>query len=123
MPEYLAPGVYVEETSLSSDNMSFDTLNLPVAQVADLKKLCQYIEKGYALTTAANNHTISITKGIAVLFAGSPGTGKTLAAEILASKVGMPLFKIDLSQIVNKYIGETEKNLGKIFEQAEEAGM
>ncbi len=49
--------------------------------------------------------------GISVLFAGPPGTGKTMAAEVLAAKLGLPMYRIDLSQVVNKYIGETEKNL------------
>jgi hypothetical protein len=57
--------------------------------------------------------------GISVLFSGPPGTGKTMAAEVLADTLKLPMFRIDLSQIVNKYIGETEKNLKKIFDAAE----
>jgi hypothetical protein len=57
--------------------------------------------------------------GISVLFAGPPGTGKTMAAEILAVKLGLPMYRIDLSQVVNKYIGETEKNLKRLFDLAD----
>jgi hypothetical protein len=57
--------------------------------------------------------------GISVLFAGPPGTGKTMAAEILASELNLPMYRIDLSQVVNKYIGETEKNLKRIFDAAD----
>jgi ATP-dependent 26S proteasome regulatory subunit len=57
--------------------------------------------------------------GISVLFAGSPGTGKTMAAEVLASELDLPMYRIDLSQVVNKYIGETEKNLKRIFDAAD----
>jgi len=57
--------------------------------------------------------------GLAVLFCGSPGTGKTMAAEALAEALDLPLYRIDLSQVVNKYIGETEKNLAKVFDAAE----
>ena len=57
--------------------------------------------------------------GLAVLFCGSPGTGKTMAAEALATALTLPLYRIDLSQVVNKYIGETEKNLARIFDVAE----
>ena len=57
--------------------------------------------------------------GISVLFAGPPGTGKTMAAEILAIKLGLPMYRIDLSQVVNKYIGETEKNLKRLFDTAD----
>jgi ATPase family protein associated with various cellular activities (AAA) len=59
--------------------------------------------------------------GLAVLFCGPPGTGKTMAAEALAAELALPLYRIDLSQIVNKYIGETEKNLKRIFDAAEAA--
>jgi len=57
--------------------------------------------------------------GLSVLFTGAPGTGKTMAAEILSRDLNLPLYKIDLSQVINKYIGETEKNLKKVFEFAE----
>ncbi len=57
--------------------------------------------------------------GISVLFAGSPGTGKTMAAEVLAAELGLPLYRIDLSQVVNKYVGETPKNLKRIFDAAD----
>jgi DNA polymerase III delta prime subunit len=57
--------------------------------------------------------------GLTVLFAGPPGTGKTMGAEILAAGLDLPMYRIDLSQVVNKYIGETEKNLKRIFDAAE----
>ncbi len=56
--------------------------------------------------------------GVAMLFAGPPGTGKTMAAEVIAADLGLDLYKIDLSTIVSKYIGETEKNLERIFTEA-----
>ncbi|WP_426594435.1 ATP-binding protein [Cellulomonas sp. McL0617] len=57
--------------------------------------------------------------GICALFSGSPGTGKTLAAHVVADSLGMDLFQVDLSAVVDKYIGETEKNLERVFTQAE----
>lgn len=60
--------------------------------------------------------------GISALFAGASGTGKTLAAEILAHELRLDLYRIDLSQVVSKYIGETEKNLRRVFDIAEEGG-
>ncbi|SNS94926.1 ATPase family associated with various cellular activities (AAA) [Micrococcales bacterium KH10] len=57
--------------------------------------------------------------GIAALFSGGPGTGKTLAAHVVADALGMELMQVDLSSIVDKYIGETEKNLEKVFSAAE----
>jgi SpoVK/Ycf46/Vps4 family AAA+-type ATPase len=60
--------------------------------------------------------------GISVLFAGASGTGKTMAAEVLANELNLDLFRIDLSQVVSKYIGETEKNLRRVFDAAEGGG-
>jgi len=60
--------------------------------------------------------------GIGVLFAGESGTGKTMAAEVIANELQMNLYRIDLSQVVSKYIGETEKNLSRLFDAAEDGG-
>jgi len=60
--------------------------------------------------------------GISALFAGASGTGKTMAAELLAQELRLDLYRIDLSQVVNKYIGETEKNLRRVFDAAEAGG-
>lgn len=59
--------------------------------------------------------------GISALLYGPPGTGKTMTAEALANDLGMPMYRVDLSQVVNKYIGETEKNLKQLFDAAEAA--
>ncbi|KEF42618.1 MAG: ATPase AAA [Cyanobium sp. CACIAM 14] len=61
--------------------------------------------------------------GLAALFAGPPGTGKTMAAEAMAIALQLPLYRIDLSQVVNKYIGETEKNLRTLFDAADAADI
>jgi hypothetical protein len=58
-------------------------------------------------------------RGIAALFSGSPGTGKTLAAHVVAAELGLDLHTVELSSIVDKYIGETEKNLERVFNEAE----
>ena len=60
--------------------------------------------------------------GISVLFAGESGTGKTMAAEVIANELGLLLYRIDLSAVVSKYIGETEKNLRRLFDAAEDGG-
>jgi len=62
---------------------------------------------------------LASSAGITALFAGEPGTGKTMAAEVIAGELGLDLYKIDLSTIVSKYIGETEKNLERIFAEAQ----
>ncbi|MCC6444419.1 MAG: ATP-binding protein [Armatimonadetes bacterium] len=60
--------------------------------------------------------------GISALFSGASGTGKTMAAEVLANELGLDLYRIDLSAVVSKYIGETEKNLKRVFDAAEGGG-
>jgi SpoVK/Ycf46/Vps4 family AAA+-type ATPase len=60
--------------------------------------------------------------GVSALFAGESGTGKTLAAEVLAAELHLDLYRIDLSAVVSKYIGETEKNLRRVFDAAEDGG-
>jgi hypothetical protein len=60
--------------------------------------------------------------GVSALFAGASGTGKTMAGEVLANELGLDLYRIDLSQVVSKYIGETEKNLRRVFDAAESGG-
>lgn len=62
---------------------------------------------------------LASSRGVTVLFAGSPGTGKTMAAEVISAELGLDLYKIDLSTVISKYIGETEKNLEQIFAEAE----
>ena len=61
--------------------------------------------------------------GLAALFAGPSGAGKTMAAEVIAAEASLPLYRIDLSQVVNKYIGETEKNLRRLFDAADAADV
>ncbi|WP_142458992.1 AAA family ATPase [Geodermatophilus aquaeductus] len=61
--------------------------------------------------------------GVAALFSGPSGTGKTFAAEVLAADLALDLYRVDLSQVVSKYIGETEKNLRRIFDAAEAGGV
>ena len=56
---------------------------------------------------------------MSILFYGAPGTGKTMAAGVMANALGMPLYRVDLSQLISKYIGETQKNIGKVFDAAE----
>jgi SpoVK/Ycf46/Vps4 family AAA+-type ATPase len=60
--------------------------------------------------------------GVSALFAGDSGTGKTMAAEVIAAELRLNLYRIDLSAVVSKYIGETEKNLRRLFDSAENGG-
>jgi hypothetical protein len=100
-----------------------DELMLPAAQAAQIEELT------VAMTNLTRVHYEWGTArawnegGLACLFAGPPGTGKTMAAEAIAEKLSLPLYRIDLSQVVNKYIGETEKNLRRLFDAADSADL
>ena len=101
---------------------TWDDLVLPEPQLEQLR----------ALVAAARHRTMVLDEwgfaarsarglGTAALFTGASGTGKTLAAEVVATTLGLDLVVVDLSQVVSKYIGETEKNLRRVFEAAEDS--
>ncbi|RFC36144.1 MAG: ATPase family associated with various cellular activities (AAA) [Candidatus Nitrotoga sp. SPKER] len=85
-----------------------------VSHVRNRLKVCD--EWGFASKSARG-------MGLSTLFAGESGTGKTMAAEVLANELHLDLYRIDLSSVVSKYIGETEKNLRKVFDAAEDSGV
>jgi len=85
-----------------------------------LKEICSQVKNHYRVFTEWGfDRKFSYGKGLSVLFTGPPGTGKTMAAEVIAKELSHDMYKIDLSGVVSKYIGETEKNLSKIFKEAE----
>lgn len=98
-------------------------LVLPEAALSSLRSIAAqvrqrtrvYREWGFAERSARG-------LGISALFAGGSGTGKTLAAEVLANELQLDLYRIDLAALVSKYIGETEKNLARVFAAAERSG-
>jgi ATPase family associated with various cellular activities (AAA)/Winged helix domain, variant len=94
-------------------------LVLPDRQRETLGSISAYLRhRDRVLTEWGYEKTVARTQGLKVLFAGESGTGKTMAAEVLAGELGLELFRVDLATIVSKYIGETEKNLDRIFEAA-----
>ncbi len=95
---------------------------LPKDQLEQLRETCNYVKYHHLVYGEWGfDHKLSLGKGLNVLFAGLSGTGKTMAAEIIATELGLDLYKIDLATVVSKYIGETEKNLDKIFKEAEDS--
>lgn len=102
---------------------SWEDLILPEAQKRLLDEIVVHVRRRvtvYEEWGFAGKGTRGL--GITALFAGPSGTGKTMAAEVLARELKLDLYRIDLSQVVSKYIGETEKNLRRVFEAAEEGG-
>jgi hypothetical protein len=102
---------------------TWDDLVLPEPQRATLREIAAHVRRMsvvYGDWGFAGRSTRGL--GISALFAGASGTGKTMAAEVLANGLALDLYRIDLSAVVSKYIGETEKNLRRLFDTAEEAG-
>ena len=98
---------------------TWDDIVLQPKQLTQLQNICKEAEYQNIVHHQWGFVTkLSLGKGINVLFSGSPGTGKTMAADVIANHLQLDLYKIDLSQIVSKYIGETEKNLNQIFTAA-----
>lgn len=101
----------------------WDDLILPEIQIQVLKEIGVHVrQRAQVYDSWGFAGKGSRGLGISALFAGDSGTGKTMAAEVLASDLGLDLYRIDLSQVVSKYIGETEKNLRRVFDAAESGG-
>ena len=95
-------------------------LVLPDRQLSLLQSISAYLRhRDLVLQEWGYDRAVARTQGLKVLFAGESGTGKTMAAQVLANELGLELYRVDLATVVSKYIGETEKNLDRIFEAAE----
>lgn len=98
-------------------------LMLPAAQATQMGELVAAVNNLTRVHYEWGTARAWNESGLSALFSGPPGTGKTMAAEALAAELSLPLFRIDLSQVVNKYIGETEKNLRRLFDAADSADV
>jgi hypothetical protein len=102
----------------------WDDLILPAIQMETLHQIVAHMRHRRIVHETwgfANNGRRGL--GVSALFTGESGTGKTLAAEVLAHALSLDLYRVDLASVVSKYIGESEKNLRRIFEAAEEGGI
>jgi hypothetical protein len=101
----------------------WDDLVLPTAQLETLRQIAVHVRQRHRVYREwgfADRGMRGL--GVAALFSGGSGTGKTLAAEVLANELQLDLHRIDLARVVSKYIGETEKNLARVFDAAESSG-
>ena len=99
---------------------TWDDLVLPGDAKVQLREICEQVRlHGRVFEEWGFGRKLSLGKGLHALFSGPSGTGKTMAAEIMAAELELELYKIDLSGVVSKYIGETEKNLDRVFAEAE----
>lgn len=103
---------------LISTRLEWDDLVLPVSTSRQLEEMKLWMERGHVLM---NDWELGrkLRPGFRALFYGPPGTGKTMTACLLGKMSGRDVYKIDLSMVVSKYIGETEENLAKVFDQAQ----
>jgi len=98
---------------------AWSDLVLPEDTVAQLREICAQVrQRARVLHEWGFDRRLSLGKGLYALFVGPSGTGKTLGAEVIAASLGLDLVKVDLAAVVSKYIGETEKNLERIFQGA-----
>ncbi len=100
----------------------WEDLVLPTDQHNMLREITEQVQhRALVYEKWGFDKKLSLGKGLNVIFAGPSGTGKTMSAEIMAGELRMDLYRIDLSNVVSKYIGETEKNLERIFTEAGES--
>ena len=101
---------------------AWDDIVLPDDTIAQLREMCRRVErKRCVLDDWGFDARLSMGKGVNALFSGPSGSGKTMAVEVISTELQLDAYKIDLSGVVSKYIGETEKNLDRIFAAAESA--
>lgn len=102
------------------EHFKWKDIVLPAAQLDQLKELITHVKRSHSVYEQWGfRDKLPYGRGITALFNGSSGTGKTMAASIIAAELGLDLYKVDLSCVVSKYIGETEKNLTYIFDEAQ----
>lgn len=98
----------------------WEDLVVPPKQTEQLQSISAYLRhRDRVLSDWGYERTVSRTQGLKVLFAGESGTGKTMGSQVIAAELGLEIFRVDLATTVSKYIGETEKNLDRIFGAAE----
>lgn len=110
LDDWAPPGAFVVK-----QRANWDDLVLPAAQKNLLREFLYWIQHRQQVVEDWGGQPVG---GPVALFAGPSGTGKTLAASVIASELGWPLFRVDLAALVSKYVGETEKNIGRLFDAA-----
>jgi len=101
---------------------TWDDLVLPEPQRRALRGIVRHVRHRARVQHGWGFGDRTAGLGVSALFVGGSGTGKTMAAEVLATELDLGLYRVDLSGVVSKYIGETEKNLGRVFDAAEASG-
>lgn len=114
-------GILKDKAARINTSFGLNDLILPQREKSLIIEGINYIKFRHRVFDNWNFSAKSVGgRGLSMLFEGSPGTGKTMAASIVANELGLPLFKVDLSKMMSKYIGETEKSLDEVFGIAEQ---
>ncbi len=113
-----------EQASLIHAKYDWKDLVLPEEEKTMLMNACDQITyKHIVYNNWGFEKRLAYGRGVSMLFAGPPGTGKTMAARVVAKALGIEIYKVNLSQIMSKYIGETEKNLNVLFDEAKKSNV
>lgn len=100
---------------------TLDNLVLPEAQLHQIKEIASAFRAWPRIAESWGFARRATSGGVKALFTGEPGTGKTMSAEVVTGMLGLELLKVDLAQVVSKWVGETEKNMEAVFQQAEDS--
>jgi SpoVK/Ycf46/Vps4 family AAA+-type ATPase len=114
-PDCFKPAHRQVQSSRSGSKLSFSS-----KQIETFRQIAQKTRQSGL--SARTGKLVSSPAGVLALFAGPNGTGKTMAAEVIAQELRTTLYRVNLNQVANKYIGETEKNLARVFEAARKKG-
>lgn len=113
-----------EHATLIYARHTWDQLVLGETEKEMLRMACDQVRYQHVVYDQWGfDQRLAYGKGVSMLFAGPPGTGKTMAAQVVANELGIEMYKVDLSQVVSKYIGETEKNLNQVFAEAKKSNV
>lgn len=117
-------GELSDKATLIKKKHTWDELVLPEAQKKALERACNQVKYKHIVYDEWNlKNTVLYGTGLSMLFTGPPGTGKTMAAQVVAGELHLEIYRVDLSRVVSKYIGETEKNLAEIFDSAKKSNV
>lgn len=113
-----------DKSTIITTRYKWDELVLDETEKSMIRSACDQIKYRHIVYDEwGMDSRVLYGRGLSMLFAGPPGTGKTMAAQVVANELGLELCKTDLSQIVSKYIGETEKNLNELFNEAKKSNV
>lgn len=111
-----------EKATLVKAAYTWEDLILPPFQKERLKQACIQVEHHHQVYNEWGfSQKVAYGRGVSMLFYGAPGTGKTMAAQVIAKQLHLELYKVDLSSVLSKYIGEAEKSLSEIFEEVKKS--